>query len=253
MTTPEDAAKYRDRIKALLAKAESTDSPDEAKALSEKAAALADKYRVDLASLVDDDHPITFGLYTHTLAGTKYLRASLLLLKVVATHYGVVTITPATGNSKAPVLAGTKDDIDLTLMMFGSLVIQRDREVMATPVPFWAESTVTFRTSFAYGYAQQIHNRLEALRAAQKAAAESEVREGGADAAHGSTSLALFERADQVMAWATAGMPNVKSGRVHHNAPTLDGGGIRAGQRAADRADLGQTRVGANPSARAIG
>lgn len=255
MTTTWSPEVALEKVRALLAKAQGTDNPNEARAYSMKAAELADKYRVDLNEAhAAADEPLTFSRHEVNLAGSKSLRATLLLLKVVGTHYGVVTITPSTGNSKTPVLAGAADDIALTLMLFGSLMIQRDREVAATPVPPWA-TTVTFRNSFAYGYAEAIHERLTELRTRQRRAAEEQfAHAGAADQKSAGSALVLFERADQVMKWLTGEDPNLKRTKGSgHNAPTLDRSGLRAGDAAARRADIGQTRVGANPSARALG
>lgn len=235
--------KVLDRVRALLAQAEHPNTgPAEAEAFSAKAAEMIDRYRIARAMLADKDEVVTFGRAQMDLAGHRALRASLSLLVAVAKHYGVVVLTPSTGNSKRPTLAGTAEDIQATSMLFTSLVLQRDRAMLAEPVPFGV-ATVTFRNSFAYGYAHRIAGRLAALRASQRRDAE----------AHGSgAALVLFDRKDAVEKWLLDG-DLMSKGKTHRNGPRLDGEGVVAGDVAARRADLGGSRVGAGGGALALG
>src|SRR5688572_18030568 len=167
--TAADIAKAERRAAGLLAKAERTDNPHEAEAFAAKAMEIIDGYRLDIARLRGDAGP-NVQRHTYTLAGTKYLRASLTLMTVVARHYGVVILIPSTGNSKYPTLVGDKDDIAAVLALFGSLIIQRDRACLRDPVPS-GTSTATHRNSFCYGYAYRIGKRLKELREAAVAVA----------------------------------------------------------------------------------
>lgn len=228
------------RVRGLLAQARGTDNPFEAETFSMKAAELIDKYRIDMAALTPPGEGPVFGSYQYTLRGRPNLRASHLLLCAVAAHYGVIVITPSTGNTKDPTLAGTADDIEMVILMFDSLALQRDTACKAEPVPYGI-ATVTFRNSFAYGYAARIHGRLQELRNRQKAEAT---------AASSSTALVLFDRGAQVTKWLEANMDNFSPGAANRNRPEVSRRGMEAGDRAASRADLGGPRLSGTPTAR---
>jgi hypothetical protein len=228
-----EAAKRR--IEGLLRKAEGTDNPHEAEAFSAKAFELMERYRIDLATFkVGDEETFVRDLYD--LTQFKFLRASLRLLDRITYHYGVVCIIGATGNSKRPILVGDRDDIAAVHMMMDSLIRQRDAACVVSPVPLGL-STNAHRNSFCYGYADRIGTRLKAIR-------DARITE-----AHGnSVALELVDRHQRVLdmlAGAVGGKPN-------QNRPDVYAGSVAAGKAAADRADLGQSRIG-NDGPRAIG
>ena len=218
-----------ERVRAILRKAERTDNPHEAEAFSAKAAELIDRHRIDVARLRahDGDGP-RYGRTRYELAGTRYLRASLALLGVVATHHGVLVLTPATGNSKYPDLVGAPEDAEVTVMLFRSLVMQRDRAAAASPVPP-GTSTTRYRNSFAYGYAYRIANRLASLRSSQRAAA----RVGG-----DTTALEVYDRAADVQRWLEA-RTGERLRDSNRNRANIDPWAAADGDRAARTADLG--------------
>lgn len=228
MTTDPKTETIITRIKGLLRKAEGTDNEHEAEAFFAKATELMDKYRVDPDAVRDADHSITHVRYD--LTRCKYLRASLTLLGAVAKHYAVVVTIPHTGNSKSPQLHGEPADIDAVLMMFGSLVIQRDRASLRQPVRAGVNAN-KFRNSFCYGYAIHIHERLTQIRKAQEAVARSE----------GNTmALEVYNR--EAMVRASIG----KLSANNQNRARLDGDAVNHGAVAASTADLGGSRLGSS-------
>lgn len=231
------------KVRGLLAMAEGTDNPLEAEAFSAKAAEMIDKYRIDVASLRPEGTAPGYGKTTFPMTGVKYLRASVNLLSAVATHYGVVILIGATGNSKNPVLVGTEMDVQATTMLFRSLLIQRDRECLAADAdkPRW-QNTNEYRNSFCYGYAATINMRLRALRERQR----TEARADGNTAA-----LAVFDRENAVTRWLEEERGKALKS-ANQNKPTIDPAAASQGRLAAQLADLGQDRL---PSAgpRAIG
>jgi hypothetical protein len=234
--TPNMDAALR-RIRGLLAKAEGTDNHAEAEAFSAKAFELMDRYRVDLAT-VRGTPEADIVRSEYVLNGRKYLRAALVLFGAVAKHYGVVVMVPSTGNSKYPAMVGDRDDITATVLMFESLMIQRDRALLAEPVPPGVH-TSRYRNSMAYGYAMRISDRLADIR---RAAEEAAV------ATSDSMALAVIDRHGAVLE--SLGHPRPRN----QNRVRLDGDGIDAGRAAADNADLGQTRVGTESTGpRALG
>lgn len=228
------------RVRALLAKAERTDNPHEAEVFSAKAAEMIDRHRIDVARLSDD--PTRYVYSQFKLEGTRYLRASLMLLSIVATHYGVVTVTPPTGNSKYPTLVGAPADIEATQMLFRSLVIQRDRACVAADIPHGMHTT-KFRNSFAYGFSMRTGLRLEALRERQRAAARAE---------HDTTAIEVFDRGSAVERWIENQWGD-KLRDANRNDPSIDPFGAVAGDRAARTADLGQDRIDGTTNRPALG
>jgi hypothetical protein len=233
-TTESGRAAMIARVRALLAKAESTDYPAEAEALFAKATELMDKYRIEDAAV--RDHRESFVRATYPLATHRFLRPSLRLLGAVAKHYGVVVMIGATGNSKAPTLIGEPSDIEATVMMFRSLVVQRDRACLAERVPPGV-NTNSFRSSFALGYAHRIAQRLYEMRKAAEAVASSDGN---------TTALEVYGREQKVLDH--LGNP----GAANQNKPSVDRHGATSGIAAADTADLGQDRIEAT-GPRAIG
>lgn len=233
-----DPAVAMRRIKGLLAKAEGTDVPEEAESFFAKAAELMDKYRIDAeqvrAARGEAEEPIE-GTYYPLAERAKYLRPSLHLLAAVALHYSVKPIVGATGNSKAPLLAGTATDIEATIMMFESLLAQRDRECLNTVPPAYS-NTNQFRSGFGYGYAERIFLRLDELRKVTAAHAE---REG-----YGNALAVIDHRMARVNAYLVG-----KTKRNDQKGARVDAAGAQAGDEAASRADLGQSRMGSGPLA----
>lgn len=227
MTTISQEAIIR-RVQGLLAKAESTDNAAEAEAFSAKAAELIDKYRLEAAQLRRPGDEQQYGRMTFQLAGHKYLRATLSLLMEVTEHYGVVVMIPSTGNSKYPTLVGDADDVRHSIMLFRSLVLQRDRALLSEPNVFGGNVN-KFRNSFAYGYANRIGQRLEVLRRQQRQVAQVE---------HNAAALELYGRLNAVEKWLEAkrGKP---LGKVKQNDAAVDPFALLVGDAAAQKADLG--------------
>jgi hypothetical protein len=228
--------KMIDRITALLAKAEATQYPEEAEAFFAKAAELMEKYRIDPAQFLQRSSEIV--RMSYQLNKHKFLRASLALLNAVGRHYGVIVLISSTGNSKLPTLCGEQHDIESMLMMFGSLIIQRDRAALREQVPYGVSQT-SFRNSFCYGYAIRVAERLKAIRDAAKKEA---VTEGNAMA------LEVYGQLEKVEAALGGNL-----GSSSHNRPSLNSRGAGRGYEEGGSADLGGTRVGGGDGRRAIG
>lgn len=223
--------KMRARIQALLAKAQSTAHEEEAATYFAKATELMDKYRLTIEQVRPAGTGPTYGTRMFFLGDHRNLRATLSLLVKVAKHYGVVVLTPSTGNSKYPDLVGTADDLEAVLMMFSSLILQRDRFCLGTPVPPWAK-TVTFRNSFCYGFAYRVGQRLEEIRARQVQVADGN-----------STALALYDRHAAVMKYLEQDVFGEPVKSNSRNDPNLSSAGVNAGIEAGNRTDLGQDRM----------
>ena len=228
-TAPADLdQRMLDRVRALLAKAESTDFPEEADAFTAKAQELMARHRIDHALLVaatgERDQPVT----RRVAVDNPYEAPKSLLLQVVAEanscravwakRFGFTTIV------------GFPADLDSTELLFTSLLVQATRAMtQAKPSTdeYGRNTTRSFRQSFLTAYASRIGERLSA--------ATDEV---GPEAA-GSASSAQFlpvlaARDDAVRDAFEKQFPQL----THHTTTINNRQGWASGRAAADRASL---------------
>ena len=216
------------RIRGLLAKAESTDFPDEAEALTAKAQDLMTRHAIDEAVLEAREGS------GHTVLGRRvrienpYAGAKVQLLdavgkvndaKVVWMEYvGMATVV------------GHPTDLDRVELLFTSLLVQATRALGETGRR-GRRVVKSFRRAFYLSYATRIGERLAEVRAGARAEAAT---------TYGSALVpVLAERAEAVEEAFEALFPNVRSQRASY----VDREGWHAGRNAADRADLGHSRA----------
>jgi hypothetical protein len=206
------------RVRALLAKAESTAFPEEAEALSAKAQELMTRYALDRV-LVESETPAADVPVSRRLwLDTPYLDAKSLLVHVVATanrcravfdpRWGFVTVV------------GDENDLDSVALLTTSLLVQATRAMIADP----AGRSRAFRQSFLVSYATRIGERLEKAAAATLAGTPDPGRLLPVLASHELKVTAAF----------TTLFPEV----VGKSVTVRDADGWDAGRSAADRARL---------------
>lgn len=218
------------RIRGLLVKAESTEFPDEAEALTAKAQELMTRYAVDAALL--DAGPSSS---RDAAVGTRrvhvqdpYVRAKMQLLAAVAEANDVRLVWyQSLGIAN---LVGTTSDVDAVELLFTSLLLQVAQALAAAERSAGLRSgSRSFRRSFLLGYAHRIGERL--TRARERATAE-------AAAAHGVDLLPVLRSRQAAVEERVAELfPRVRTSR---SRSAVDAGGWYAGRAAAERADVGQ-------------
>jgi hypothetical protein len=219
------------RIRGLLAKAESTEFPDEAEALTAKAQELMTRHAVDAALL--DAGPAASGVEVGTRrvhVTDPYVRAKMQLLAAVAEANDVRLVWyERLGIAN---LVGGRGDVDAVELLFTSLLLQVAQALAAAERHGGRRSALrTFRRAFLLGYAQRVGERLQMAREEATAAAASE---------HGVDLLPVLRSRREAVDAAVAGLfPRVRTSRSR--AP-VDAGGWYAGRMAADRADVGPGR-----------
>ena len=220
------------RIRGLLAKAEATDFPDEAEALSAKAQELMAKFSLDRA-LVDADPEHQFDDDSgarRIWVDTPYVSAKAQLVGAVAFANNCRTVSME--ELAVVTIVGAELDLQLTELLSTSLLVQANRAMLAAGKHFGhrGESrTRSFRQSFLMAYAQRIGERLQAAAEATRAA----VPEADADR----LLPVLSKREEQVEALFVKLFPATTTRRTR----VSNGAGWAAGLDAADRAQL-QTR-----------
>lgn len=220
------------RIRGLLAKAESTDFPDEAESLTAKAQQLMTRHAIDAAVLDAGPSP-SDGCAVDTRrvhVQDPYVRAKMQLLATVAEANDVRVVWYATLGIATVV--GVPTDVAAVELLFTSLLLQVARALSAAERSTGQRSASrSFRRSFLLGYAHRIGERLQTAR--RSAAAE-------AAAAHRVDLLpVLRSRQVAVEERVTELFPRVRATR---GRASVDAGGWFAGRAAAERADVGLHR-----------
>lgn len=231
MTTETD--KMLTKIQALLNLAERAGTPEEAEVASAKAAELMAKYSITMAMLDstrskgEREKP---GSRKISFEGVKYAKRKRALAYTIAKAHHCDGV--ATQGGRILHLFGFEADLDLVEMLYYSLLVQAERALAQTQVP-WDMDARTFRTSWWVGYVNRIGIRLqEATRAA-----EAEVKQPGTD-------LVLADRSLAVQSALSTEYPSVRKTYSRTQVNTLAFG---QGQAAGSRADLGRSsRVGSS-------
>lgn len=214
------------RVRALLAKAESTEFPDEAESLSAKAQELMARHAINavlVAAGGESGEPEARRVHIDS----PYAPPKSLLLCEVADanrcrvvwnrHFQIATVF------------GFPADLISTEVLFTSLLVQATTALLGSR-PEYGEGIKSFRRSFLMAYGSRVGERLAEI----SRSAVSEVDDG-------SLLPVLASRAEAVDEVTTTMFPMLGRYRVSHSSP----GGMAAGRRAAERADLAQRRVGA--------
>ncbi len=216
------------RVRALLAKAESTEFEHEAEALSAKAQELITRHAIDVALLAGEvDVPGGHRIYVDP----PYAKAKFLLLAQIAAANGCRCAWH--DPRKTATLIGHRSDIWSVELLFTSLLLQGTTAVVAAGPQhdgFGGSTTRSWRNAFWHGYAGRIGQR---LRVATEATRAQQARHLGTDL------LPVLARRDEAVDRAFAdAFPRL--GSLRTSMSNLDG--MLAGHRTADRADLDTDR-----------
>lgn len=212
------------RIRALLAKAESTSFPQEAEALSAKAQDLLTRHAIDAAVLAARTHQPSVVRARRVPVADPYAGAKVQLLDAVGRVNEVRVVW--TGSVGLATVVGHPEDLELVAVLFASLLVQVRRAVDEAGRTGLG-SDRRFRRGFLFAYAERIGQRLGDARAAAR---------GDAARTYGAELVpVLAERSEAVETAFTALFPRVRAAR----RTRVDAVGWAAGTAAADRADLG--------------
>lgn len=216
-----------ERVRALLAKAESSTFVEEAEAFTAKAQELMAHHALDRA-MVEGAGGRSAGPGGRRIAtDDPYAQAKSLLLDVVATANRCRTVWCASLGFST--VFGHEGDLDGVELLYTSLLVQATRAVArAGPqVDRWGRSsTRSFRASFYVAYATRIGERLRRCTAAAEAA--------GAHA-HGAALVPVLVARDQAVDDVLAeAFPTTRKCSVS----VSNGAGWMAGTTAADQARL---------------
>jgi len=229
-----------DRVRKLMDKSARTENRHEAEAFAQKAAELVAEHRIDPERLAQ---PAEGALEVMEIAIGRgaYVRARLALLMGIAAVNDVRVVFRSTPTGTIAMLAGFSDDLRMVEVMYTSLHQQAAAQMTEIRRGSGA-ATQRHRRAFLFGYADRI-GELLADAAASVAATASPGGSSGAGGGSGGAAevvLAVQARAQQVDEFAETAWGRVRSAsRPKSVAPD----GYDGGRAAADRADVGRTRL----------
>jgi len=181
MSIQEEQSKRLNTIRGLLAKAEDPSVPaPEAEALSAKAAALMQKYSITAAMIAAASKVKDPGKYEGkpgkrrviSFKGQDFIAQKQNLLQAVALHHLCETVvTSTTGPDPRSYVFGYDSDLDLTEMLFTSLVLQAAHALLAEDIPF-GDTPRSFNSAWWAAYTNRISWRLHTSRDSAEKAAE---------------------------------------------------------------------------------
>lgn len=152
--------KWTVRVLAMLAKAESTDSPEEADTFFAKAQDLIAQHGIEEAELAKvgrlADGTAMEREEIEIPGSYKIAKGSILW--AIGKNNGVL-ITRTTGKGLKFMMVGRESDLALVRAMFGSILTTAERHLASEHIPSW-ESTRSFRHSFFLGFASRLNARL---------------------------------------------------------------------------------------------
>lgn len=221
-----------DRIRALLAKAESTTFDAEADAFMAKAQELMARYAIDHAMI--DAGASAQGLAAGVRArrvhiDDPYAKQKAQLLGVVAATNGAKVVWH--DDVGAATVMGFDVELDLTELTFTSLLVQMTRSMAAAGGPGSRTRSPAFRRAFVLAFAVRIGERLdEAVQAARDEAGHT----------YGAALVPVQQARDEaVRQRAAEWFPRTTPMRSR----SVDAGGWHAGRLAADLASIDRARA----------
>jgi hypothetical protein len=221
------------RVRALLAKAESTQFPEEAEALSAKAQELMNRHAFERALLDATEHKPQQVTSSRLWLDNPYIEPkSQLVAAIAASNRCRAVFHPSLGFVS---LVGDPLDLEIAELMTTSLLVQATRAMTAEGSRIshgGVSRTKSFRKSFLVAYAIRIGERLR------------EAGETAHDTAHDPRLLpVLTERTEAVDEAFHAMFEHT----VEKKVSVSNGDGWYAGLAAADRADLAIDRTAVGP------
>ena len=218
-----------ERVRALLAKAESTEFPAEAESLTAKAQDLMARHRIEQAMLDDRCTAHRGGpTMVQMTVETPHADAKVRILIAVARANACTVIW--TPHLRRASVFGFADDLDAVETLFTSLLVQATVAVhrAGTQRDQWGRNrTVSYRRSFLVAFASRIGQRLQE---AVAAAVDEMTATTGTDLVP-----LLDRRLDAVEAAAREAFPRTRAMSTSVGSAE----GWHAGTAFADRADLG--------------
>lgn len=217
-------------------KAAATTNAHESDAFARKAAELVALHRIDPDRLIDPGVGDDLDVREVALGRGAYVRGRLALLTAIASTHDAKVVFGATPTGTVAYVAGFGSELEVIELMYHSLHGQAAGQ-MAAERRSTGAATQRFRRSFLFGYADRLGQLLADARTSIERSEQP-----GADGRSRSPELAvaLQDRRRQVEDFAAREFGRVRTARAPGAAQAT---GWHAGAAAAERADVGRTRL----------
>jgi len=230
-----------DRVRKLLAKAEDEGcTPEEAEALTAKAADLMARYGIDRALLgalrPETDRPADRKFRFEA----PWADVKAHLLAALATALRCQCVQTQTDDGPRLHVFGYSSDLERAEILFTSLLVQMARALAKQAVPGYGNTAKAWRRSWMLGYCAAVVARVRA--AEETAVASARADDAAADGAT-SAALVLADRSLTVRLQVSAAYPRLKKKRV-----TYSGSGYGDGYREGQKADIGGGKLRSRPA-----
>jgi hypothetical protein len=216
-----------ERVRALLAKAESTTFEAEAEAFTAKAQELMTRHTIDAAMVSAHGHRADAPISIRVPIDDPYVAAKSLLLHFVAENSRCRAVVY--DRLAMAAVIGFSPDVAATEMLFTSLLVQAHTAMLASAASARAGArsrSRAFRSAFLVAYAHRIRERLDEINAA--VLTDIEADRGSVLPVLSARSSAVDETVEQMFG-------KLRTSRVRRG---YDAAGWASGQLAADRARL---------------
>lgn len=245
MSNEFDRSQWLDKIEKILVKANRAASAEEAELFYTKAQELMVKWSIDEAMLQKAGKSHDELITEHVeMKRSGLFKTYVALWSAVAKANDVKILIYSPGDWRVPGvdLIGWKTDIDKVKMLYASFMIQSQRERNNSIPEYmkqgerWSNSAevARWRKSFQVGYANRIGQRLREAKARTQTEVVSRSKTSSG------MELAIRDRSAAVNDY----YDSLPKGKARSSRMKLDYEAMGSGRQAADRADLGQTRMG---------
>lgn len=229
-----------DKIRGLLAKAESTEFEEEADLFLQKATELMAKYRIDEALLQAANKSADDPVERITITVGKWGIAKGSLIVYICKSFGCHAVWAAkVGGQRRCNIIGHKSDLEMVTALFTSLEIQLDRELLNVQ-GYDKGETRSARSSFANGWCSKVGTRVKSH---YKKAMEEEKSNLSSSEESSSVALVLASRDDAVEAKYQE-IYNRKPRYKSSTTRTSDYVAYQSGYAAGNNADIGASAIG---------
>lgn len=225
------------KIRGLLAKAESTEYEAEAEALLDKATSLMASHRVSEAMLAEAGKAAEDPMVVQKVTIGTWTVSKTHLLINIGQAFGCHTTRESWGNKKALQVIGHQSDVETVVALMTHLEIQLDRALLAQKG--WDKGdTRRVRANFARAWCLRVAERVEEHYA-------TAVKEAVQDQGGSSSSVALVLRdrsleTDDFFEETQGYKPRYRTSNLN----LTDRSAFGAGRAAGNRADIGAGRLG---------
>lgn len=231
-------------IRALLAKAESTEFPAEREAIQERVNKLIMAWGIEEAEAYAKAEPEQRETPERQIYDLRapYASEKQMLLSCVAYPLGCVTVRHKLGANMRVHVLGYPGDLKRVELLYTSLLVQRSLDLTAWEMSLsWLpekRALMSARKRFLYAYACRVHTRMQEA----YNRAEETISTG--------TSVALFDRRTEVELLHAELFP--KAQNLPHRKNLLKGAAAAAGASAAEKADIGIDKLHGGDRSKAL-